>query len=161
MSTIDPQELRQALGRFAAGVTVITTVDARGNKIGVTANSFNSVSLDPPLILWSLARASRSMPAFDCCERFAVHILGAHQQKLARQFAARGEEKFASVTTREGLGGAPLLDDCIAHLQCMVENRFDGGDHVIILGRVIAFEAYDREPLVYHRGQFARIAAAV
>ncbi|AJP72536.1 flavin reductase family protein [Sphingomonas hengshuiensis] len=159
MSVIEPAELRKALGRFATGVTVITTVDAEGRKYGVTANSYNSVSLDPPLILWSLARTAGSMRAFAACETFAVHILGAHQEDLAKRFAVRGDDKFAGIVTREGLGGAPLFDDCLAHLECRVENRFEGGDHVIFLGRVISFEACDHDPLLFHLGRFARVGA--
>lgn len=159
VSTIETVELRNALGRFATGVTVITTVDAEGRKYGVTANSYNSVSLDPPLILWSLARSARSMPAFAECETFAVHILGAHQEELARRFAARGEDKFAGIETRIGLGGAPLFDDCLAHFECSVENRFEGGDHIIFLGRVISFEACDHDPLIFHLGRFGRVGA--
>ncbi len=157
MNTIDPKAFRNALGRFATGVTVITTVDGAGRKYGVTANSYNSVSLDPPLILWSLAKSSGSMPAFAECDSFVVHILGAHQEDLAMRFARSGEDKFAGMTTREGLGGAPMFDDCLAHFECHVENRLEGGDHVIFLGRVVNFEAGDHEPLLFHSGRFARM----
>ncbi len=157
VATIEPIELRRALGRFATGVTVITTVDAQGRKYGVTANSYNSVSLDPPLILWSLARTSRSMAAFEQCDSFAVHILGAHQEELAMRFATRGEDKFAGLETRDGLGGVPLFDDCVAHFECSVENRFEGGDHLIFLGRVRSFDACDHDPLIFHLGRFARV----
>lgn len=138
-------------------MTVITTVDGEGRRYGVTANSYNSVSLDPPLILWSLSKGSRSMEAFENCSAFAVHILGAHQEDLARRFAARGEDKFAELDTRGGFGGVPLFDDCVAHFECTTENRFEGGDHLIFLGRVIHFEAGDHEPLLFHRGGFTRV----
>ncbi|MBO9604271.1 MAG: flavin reductase family protein [Novosphingobium sp.] len=157
MKTIEPSEFRNALGRFATGVTVITTVDEAGLRYGVTANSYNSVSLDPPLVLWSLANTSRSMEAFAACKAFAVHILGAHQEELAMRFASRGEDKFADLDTREGFGGVPLFDDCVAHFECVAENRFEGGDHQIFLGRVVNFEACDHEPLLFHRGRFAKV----
>lgn len=157
MKIIEPSEFRNALGRFATGVTVVTTVDEAGCRFGVTANSYNSVSLDPPLVLWSLANSSRSMAAFAGCEVFAVHILGAHQEDLAMRFASRGEDKFAELNTREGFGGVPLFDDCVAHFECVTQNRFEGGDHQIFLGRVVNFEAGDREPLLFHRGRFAKV----
>lgn len=157
MTAIDSAEFRNALGRFATGVTIVTTADEAGRRFGVTANRYNSVSLDPPLVLWSLAKASRSMDAFRECTVFAVHILGAHQEELARRFASRGHDKFAELDTHEGYGGAPLFDDCVAHFECVTENRFEGGDHVIFLGRVVNFETCDHEPLLFHRGGFARV----
>lgn len=157
MTAIDSQEFRNALGRFATGVTIVTTADTEGRKFGVTANSYNSVSLDPPLVLWSLAKTSRSMDAFRECEAFAIHILGAHQEGLAKRFASRGDDKFADLDTHEGFGGVPLFDDCVAHFECVTENRFEGGDHMIFLGRVVNFEACDHEPLLFHRGGFTRV----
>ena len=157
MSAIDSAELRNALGRFATGVTIITTVDRDGRRYGVTANSYNSVSLDPPLVLWSLARSSRSMEGFEGCEAFAVHILGLQQEELAMRFASRNEDKFAGLEMREGFGGVPLFDDCAAHFECVTENRFEGGDHLIFLGRVVNFEACDHEPLLFHRGRFTKV----
>jgi flavin reductase (DIM6/NTAB) family NADH-FMN oxidoreductase RutF len=157
LDAIDPRRLRDALGRFATGVTVITTTDADGNRYGVTANSYNSVSLDPPLILWSLAKSSRSMPAFAQCDHFAVHILGEHQEALAMRFASSADDKFAGLETREGIGGVPLFDNCAAHLECSTENAIEGGDHTIFLGRVLNFESCDCEPLLFHAGRFARV----
>ncbi|HTM96253.1 MAG TPA: flavin reductase family protein [Croceibacterium sp.] len=157
MTGIDPLAFRNALGRFATGVTVVTTADAEGRKYGVTANSYNSVSLDPPLILWSLARSSRSMAAFAECRFFVVHVLGAHQEDLALRFAARGDDKFAGMAVREGAGGAPLFDDCLAHFECRVEDRIEGGDHVIFLGHVVGFAAGDHDPLIFHSGRFTRV----
>lgn len=157
MSAIDALEFRNALGRFATGVTIVTTADGEGRRFGVTANSYNSVSLDPPLVLWSLARTSGSMAAFEKCEAFAIHILGAHQEDLAMRFASRGEDKFAGLDTHPGHGGVPLFDDCVAHFECVTENRFEGGDHIIFLGRVVRFETGEREPLLFHRGAFTRV----
>lgn len=160
VKAFDPGEFRGALGRFATGVTIVTTRDGGGRAYGVTANSYNSVSLDPPLVLWSLARNSRSFEAFRQCEAFAVHILGTHQQELATRFASRNEtDKFAGLDVRDGHGGAPLFDDCAARFECAAHDCFDGGDHVIFLGRVVAFEARDKEPLIFHEGRFRSFAA--
>lgn len=160
MNSIDPSEFRSALGRFATGVTIVTTRDPEGRLYGVTVNSYNSVSLDPPLILWSLARSSNSMDAFDRSGAFAVHILGADQEDLARRFATRGNKKFVGLETRPGVKGVPLFDNCLAHFECTTEKRFGGGDHVIFLGRVVNFEACDNPPLLFHLGRFARIGLA-
>lgn len=159
MTGVNPQELRNTLGRFATGVTIVTTVDTEGRRYGITANSYNSVSLDPPLVLWSLAKSSRSLDAFKDAPAFAIHILSAHQEALAMRFAARDvEDKFAGLHLSEGHGGVPLFDECAAHLECVTENRFEGGDHVIFLGRVVNFERCDNEPLIFHDGRFTSIA---
>jgi len=153
----DPAEYRNALGRFATGVTIVTTCDRDGQRFGVTANSYNSVSLDPPLVLWSLARTSRSFDAFMMAEAFAIHILGAHQQDLAMQFASSGSDKFAGLDVHEGRGGVPLFEECAAHFECVTENRFEGGDHIIFLGRVVEFGRGEHAPLVFHDGKFAGV----
>lgn len=158
MREFDPADFRSALSRFATGVTIVTTVDEEGNRYGITANSYNSVSLDPPLVLWSLAKSSRSIRAFEKCEAFAIHILSAHQQELAMRFASRGEiDKFAGLHLRQGHGGVPLFEECAAHFECVTENRFEGGDHLIFLGRVIDFERCDNDPLIFHDGRFTRV----
>lgn len=160
MGEFDPAYLRSALGRFATGVTIVTTVDEAGNRYGITANSYNSVSLDPPLVLWSLAKTSRSIAAFENCEAFAIHILSSHQEELAMRFASRGDvDKFAGLHLRQGHGGVPLFEECAAHFECITENRFEGGDHLIFLGRVINFERCDNDPLVFHDGRFTRVAS--
>lgn len=160
MKQFDPAEFRSALGRFATGVTVITTVDGEGRRYGVTANSYNSVSLDPPLVLWSLARSSRSFEAFHAAEAFAIHILSVHQEDLARRFASKDVDKFAGLHVHDGYGGVPLFDECAAHFECVTENRFEGGDHVIFLGRVVSFERCDNDPLIFHDGRFGRVSNA-
>ena len=159
MSDFDAKEFRSALGRFATGVTIVTTVDSAGERYGVTANSYNSVSLDPPLVLWSLAKTSRSAAAFENCEAFAVHILGAHQEALAMRFASSSPDKFADLDVHAGLGGVPLFEQCAAHFECTLENRFEGGDHVIFLGRVMHFARGDAAPLLFHDGKFTRVEA--
>jgi 3-hydroxy-9,10-secoandrosta-1,3,5(10)-triene-9,17-dione monooxygenase reductase component len=151
--TLDTKTFRLALGRFATGVTVITTRDAQGRPIGVTANSFNSVSLNPPMVLWSLARSSNSMPAFMEAERFAVHILSAGQEELSNRFASRGGDKFdgMELDPRE----LPLIDGCTARFDCKTAYRYDGGDHVIFVGEVKDYVSCDLAPLLYHGGSYA------
>lgn len=149
----DVKQFRSALGRFATGVTVITARDSGGAPVGVTANSFNSVSLNPPMVLWSLARSSASLAAFQQAERFAVHILSAAQEAISDRFASRGIDKF------EGLALAaeqvPLLQDCSARFLCRTVSQYDGGDHVIFVGEVLDFEACEKPPLLFHGGKYA------
>lgn len=152
---IDPRQFRAALGTFATGVTIVTTRDAAGNDIGITANSFNSVSLDPPLILWSLAKSSLSLPAFMDAKHFAVHILAADQDALSNRFAKRSSEKFTQLEIARGADGIPLLSGCAARFQCHTAFRYEGGDHVIFVGEVKEFEHSNRAPLLYHGGRYA------
>lgn len=154
---MNPLEFRAALGSFATGVTVITTCGADGLPAGVTANSFNSVSLDPPMVLWSLARTSRALGAFLQANHFAVHVLGEDQQDLAMRFASSGEDKFAGLDCPAGAGGVPLLADCAARFECRTAHQYDGGDHVILVGKVDAFESTPKRPLLFHQGRFGRV----
>lgn len=153
--------LRQALGHFATGVTVMTTRTPGGEPIGVTVNSFNSVSLDPPLVLWSLARKAYSCPAFDREGHFAVHVLAADQHHLSTRFAQAGHDKFAGLTLAEGVAGVPLLADCAAVFQCQTVARHEGGDHVILLGKVLTYQCAERPPLLFHRGRYVLPPQAV
>src|SRR5271169_6871696 len=130
----DTGEFRRALGAFATGVTIVTACAADGTPVGVTANSFNSVSLDPPMILWSLARNSRSLAAFQSADHWVVHILAADQEALSNRFARGGGEKFFGLATEIGVGSAPLLKDCACRLQCKTAFIKEGGDHVIFVG---------------------------
>ena len=152
----DPQAFRQALGSFATGVTIITTRDNNGEPLGLTANSFNSVSLDPPMVLWSLAKNAYSLPVFREAEHWAVHILSSSQADLSSRFAMRGEDKFAGIDVEDGIGKVPLLQDCMARFQCKTAFQYEGGDHVIFVGEVIDFEHTDTAPLVFHGGRYAR-----
>ena len=151
---VDPRDLRQALGCFGTGVTIITALAPDGRKAGLTANSFASVSLNPPLVLWSLGVHSPSMPVFQEATHFAVNVLGAHQEALARQFARPAEDKFIGVDWTPGLGGAPVILDAVAQFQCRTADRYYGGDHVIFLGGVESYAYDDREPLMCSRGGF-------
>ncbi|BAL24182.1 flavin reductase family protein [Azoarcus sp. KH32C] len=152
---IDPRQFRDALGHFATGVTVVTTIDAEGQPVGVTVNSFSSLSLDPPLILWSLAKKSYSLAAFEAHPAFAVHVLASDQQHLSDRFARAGTDKFAGLTPGEGFAGVPVLDGCAAAFQCSTEFRYDGGDHLILVGRVQRFTTRERPPLLFYRGRYA------
>lgn len=151
----DPLEFRKTLGSFTTGVTVITTCTGEGQPVGVTANSFNSVSLDPPMVLWSLAKSSRSLPAFDSATHWAVHILSAAQEPLSNRFARAGEDKFSGIDTEIGVSGIPLLMNCTARLQCKTTFKYEGGDHIIYVGEVLDFERTDAAPLVYQGGKYA------
>ena len=152
---IDARAFRNALGAFTTGVTIVTTRDAQGHDVGLTVNSFNSVSLEPPLVLWSLARSSGSLVSFVEAEFFAVHILGARQEALSNRFATRGVDKFAGVELARGQGGVPLLPGCSARFECRTTHRHEGGDHEIFVGEVLTFEHFDAAPLVFQQGGYA------
>jgi flavin reductase (DIM6/NTAB) family NADH-FMN oxidoreductase RutF len=158
-SPIDPRDFRNALGTYATGVTIITAAGADGKPYGLTCNSFASVSLNPPLVLWSLVLYSSSLSVFQNAGHFAINVLGASQQALANKFAKSSEDKFAGVEWTSGIGDAPLLKDSVANFQCRAVNRYYGGDHVIFLGAVEAY-AYNRdEPLLFARGGYGRFIA--
>jgi flavin reductase (DIM6/NTAB) family NADH-FMN oxidoreductase RutF len=155
-SLIDPKDFRNALGTYATGVTVITAAGTDGKPYGLTCNSFASVSLNPPLVLWSLGMFSQGLSIFQNASHFAVNVLGASQQALAKKFATSSEDKFAGVKWTTGLGNAPLLADSVANFQCRAVDRYYGGDHVIFLGAVEAY-AYNREePLLFTHGRYGR-----
>lgn len=152
----DSREFRDALGCFPTGVAVVTAPDRAGRYVGVTANSFNSVSLDPPLVLWSLATTARSHRAFIEAGWFAINILSSTQVDLSRRFAKRDLDKFAGVETVRGLGGVALLPGSAARFQCRTYAIYEGGDHEIFVGEVLDFDYSGRPPLVFHRGDYAR-----
>lgn len=151
---IELDEFRRALGCFATGVAVVTTLDANGDWAGMTVSSFNSVSLEPPLVLWSIANDSVNYDTFMRAEHFAVNVLTIGQQALSSRFASRSADKFAGLGCREGLYGAPLLPEYAACFECRTENRYDGGDHKIIVGRVLRLDDRDEDPLIFYRGHF-------
>jgi len=155
---IDSKVLRGALGSFATGVTIVTTCDAQGNDVGLTANSFNSVSLDPPMVLWSLARTALSLSAFVTSPYFAVHVLAADQEPLSNLFARRGAEKFAGLAIERGEGNVPLLPGCAARFVCRTAFQHEGGDHIIFVGEVLSLDHFERAPLVFHGGAYALAA---
>lgn len=157
-AVINPLEFRNVLGAFPTGVTVVTTRDDAGNLYGVTASSFNSVSLDPPLILWSIGKASSSYQAMINATYWNVHVLAEDQDLVSATFAKSSDDKFATVEYSEGLHGAPVIAGCAALLQCQIEHQYEGGDHVILVGRVLDFTDFGKQPLVFGRGRYARLA---
>ncbi|MGY2487946.1 flavin reductase family protein [Cupriavidus sp. CP313] len=154
MKQIDGLALRKALGAFPTGVTVMTTLDATGRACGMTVNSFSSVSLNPPLILWSQSLSSRSYTAFRDAERFVVNILSEHQIQISRQFSTASDDKFHNITFRSGLGGVPIISSCAANLECVKVSAHPEGDHVIYIGRVIRLERSEHRPLVFGDGRY-------
>jgi len=155
MQEFDPKALRHALGMFGTGVTIVTARDSGGLPIGVTASSFNSVSLDPPLVLWSIARAARSCLAFMEAPHWNVHVLSVDQEGLANRFARQGEDKFAGVEFENGLTDAPLLGGCSARFQCRMQFVYDGGDHAILVGQVLSYDRSEQAPLLFVTGGYA------
>lgn len=153
----DARDLRRALGQYATGVTVVTTLHD-GERYGMTANSFTSVSLNPPLVLWAAAKSSPSLVAFEASDRFAVNVLAADQHHLSRQFATSGNDKFDGVPLQDGPPSSlPLLEGAVAHFVCRRTQRVEAGDHVVFLGEVEEYGAPGGEPLVFHSG-FYRVA---
>ncbi len=155
-SPIDPRDFRNALGTYATGVTIITAAGPDGKPYGLTCNSFASVSLNPPLVLWSLVVYSSSLTAFQNASHFTVNVLGASQQALANKFAKSSDDKFTGVDWTPGLGNAPVLAESVANFQCRSVNRYYGGDHVIFLGAVEAYTYNAKEPLLFARGVLGR-----
>ncbi len=147
-------ELRAALGRFATGVTIVTCRDGAGAPVGLTCNSFNALSLEPPLVLWSLRRASPSLVAFAGADHFAVNVLAEDQIELSRRFASSAADKFADGVWHDGAGGAPLLVGAAATFECARASHQDAGDHVLFIGRVLRLADAALPPLVFHGGRY-------
>ncbi len=154
----DAGAFRRALGQFATGVTVITTRTTSGQLIGITASSFNSVSLDPPLVLWSLATKSASMPVFRTNSHYVVNVLAASQLDLCQRFSTVKGDRFAGVSHAAGDTGMPVLDGALAWFECHNRSRYEEGDHVIFVGEVercgVHSDAADIAPLIFHGGAF-------
>ncbi len=155
--TTPPQlrELRDALGMFATGVTIVTARPETSGPVGMTVNSFSSLSLDPPLVLWGVSKRARSFEFFVSALHWAVHVLSVEQEPLARRFATAGLDKFAGLPLAAGLGGVPLLDGCCARFECRAAAAHDAGDHVILVGAVERFRRDDGAALVFRGGKFA------
>jgi flavin reductase (DIM6/NTAB) family NADH-FMN oxidoreductase RutF len=145
---------REALGRFVTGVTIMTTRSADGALHGLTVNSFSALSLEPPLILWSLRNEASTFEAFTRAERFVVNVLCADQEHLSRRFAIAGAERFAGLDWAGGLGGCPIIPGCIARFECQTERLVPGGDHIVLIGRVERAAHRDGEPLLFHAGRY-------
>ena len=151
-------ELRQALGRFVTGVTIVTCRDEHGSPVGLTANSFNALSLDPPLVLWSLRQASGTIAAFTQASHFAVNVLAAGQVDLSRRFARPSSAKFDEGEWTDGQGGAPLLAGCVAVFECRRRSHHVAGDHVLFIGEVERIGGSAATPLVYHAGHYRTLS---
>lgn len=157
--SFDSSTFRRTLGMFATGITVITARAADGSLIGLTVNSFNSVSLTPPLIVWSLGNNSAVREVLEGCEYYAVNVLADDQEALSNLFASKAADRFAGVEWEAGLGGAPILAGCAAVFECRNSLRHPGGDHVIFIGEVERCDRSEREPLVFFNGRYRKLAA--
>jgi len=151
---IDQREFRNALGRFATGITVITTRTPDGTNEGLTANSFSALSLDPPLVLWSLVNKSPSREGFLASGHFVINVLSSHQRHISNQFAAAAEDKFDGIDWHPGLGDCPILDDHLAVFECNIEKTVDGGDHLLFIGRVQRSDYREGNPLIFNGGKY-------
>lgn len=154
---LDAHHFRKALSQFATGITIITTKTAEGNYVGVTANSFNSVSLHPPLVLWSLSKKASSHEAFSRATHYGVSILGAQHEDLSVRFSTFKGDRFEGIEVIEGLAGVPLIPNALAHFECKVRNRHDEGDHYIMVGEVEKCDYREGEALVYKGRQYHRL----
>lgn len=157
----EPARLRAALGRYATGVTVVTCLAPDGHPVGLTVNSFAALSLAPPLVLWSLRLGSALLPMFDASSHFAVSVLGQAHQGLSRRFSSPEPDKFAQGDWRPGSGGAPVLADALAHLECAMEARHVHGDHVLYIGRVLRLAEREGAPLLYQASQYRALGDAL
>ena len=155
MTAFDQKLFRNALGMFATGITIVTTTTTTGDPIGMTVNSFASVSLDPPLVLWSVGQHANSFDIFTQTTHFAIHVLRQDQESLSNRFASRGEDKFGDLAWQPGEYGSPILPEYAVCFQCQTEHAYPGGDHTILVGRVMNFDDRgDQEALLYFRGGY-------
>ncbi len=159
---LDQMAFRNALAHFASGVTIVTTRDDEGDYCAFTASAFSSLSLDPPLVLVCLDHSSNTYPHLLRARAFAINVLpeGDESEAICRVFAGKSETKFAGHRYRLGETGAPLLEHALAYMECELDRTYEGGDHTIFIGRVVAADAREGDPLVFYRGQFRRLEAA-
>ncbi|MEP5759000.1 MAG: flavin reductase family protein [Litoreibacter sp.] len=158
---IDPRELRNVLGCFATGVAIVTSIGDQGKPVGMTINSFSSVSLDPPLVLWSLGLNSPTRNAYASHPSFAINIMCSESKDVSLHFARPSDDKFANVDWTPGHDGVPVLNDALATLECTVEDRIISGDHEICIGRVVKLAQKEGDPLLFHRGKFAHLGQLI
>jgi len=157
---LDTRRFRDALGQFPTGVTIITTMTAGGDRLGMTISSFNSLSLDPPLVLFSIWRETNSFTAWQSAERYAINVLSEDQEELSTKFARAKGEKWIGQTVLNGKTGLPLLPNAVIVFECEAYDRYDGGDHEIFVGRVVELHenrAKRGRPLVFFGGQYRRL----
>lgn len=158
-ASFDPAALRHAFGSFATGVTVVTALDARGNPVGLTANSFTSVSLEPPLVLWCIGLGTPSFATFRDCSHYAINVLSGDQEEISNRFANPSSDKFAGLEYRRGIGGVPLLSGCIASFECSNAAQYPGGDHLILVGQVENYRVDIDAPLLFFASNYAGLQA--
>lgn len=144
------------LGCFGTGVTVVTTLSNSGDRIGLTANSFSSVSLDPPIVLWSLGMQSRNLTVFQEAPRFVINVLSVDQLHLSNQFAKPAEDRFFGVDCSLGLGGLPVIQDCAANIECETISAQEVGDHILFLGKIVRYSYLKKETLLFCNGSYAK-----
>jgi len=149
--TINIEAFRKAMGNYPTGVTVVTTFDQENQPVGLTVNSFASLSLEPLMVLWSIDHGSNSLDAFNFTDKFAVHILAENQSTLAREFAVSKEDKFENVEWEASANSLPVLKDVLSVLECKVHDKIVAGDHTIMIGEVIDIQNTEKNPLLYHR----------
>jgi 4-hydroxyphenylacetate 3-hydroxylase, reductase component len=155
MPGVDPAQFRQLLGRFATGVTVLTTRDPRGRPFGMTASSVASVSLEPPLLLVSVSRQHDMHAALQAARRFVLNVLAADQEAISRRFAAEHPDRFEGIGFRDSKHGLPVLEGVLASIECEKQAEAPGGDHTVFFGLVTGGAVTDRAPLLYYRGGYA------
>jgi len=154
---VDAREIRNVMGHFATGVTVITTKDTAGKPFGLTVNSFTSLSLNPPLVIVCVDKTVDCYSCFDDSKVFAVNVLNEDQEELSRRFATKGLEKFEGIQWRMGENGSPLLDGVIGAIECKVTQSYEGGDHTIFLGEILSATAKGDRPLLFFKGKYIRL----
>lgn len=159
MSDIDPAELRKALASYATGIAVVSTICEKGKPVGMTINSFASVSLAPPMILWSIDKDSVFFDVFNNASHFAIHVLRQDQQDLSNHFATPNEDNFAAIDHESGLADLPLLTSYVTCFQCRAEFRYEGGDHIIIVGHVMDVDHRPSDPLIFHGSQYKTLSS--
>jgi len=155
--SLNPDSFRAALGRFATGITIVTSRDASGADLGMTVSAFSSLSLTPPLILVCIAHTASMHDALLAADVFAVNLLSSGQESIARRFADTDAKRFDGIGYRRGIEQVALLDDALAHLECRRVAQYDSGDHTIVIGEVESAEVSDAKPLLYYRGGFAQL----
>ncbi|MDE2599858.1 MAG: flavin reductase family protein [Rhodocyclaceae bacterium] len=152
---LNPAMLRQAFGSFATGVTVVTACDADGRLVGLTANSFSAVSLNPALVLWCISLTTPSFAVFRDCRHYAINVLSADQEDISNRFANPSPDKFAGIDWTPGASGVPMLDGCIANFECRNAHQYPGGDHLILVGQVESYRVEMDAPLLFFGSRYA------
>ena len=157
MTTFNPRQLRATFGSFATGVTVVTTRDGGGEPVGLTVNSLASVSLSPPLLVWCIGLGTPSFEVFRGCTHYAVNVLASNQEDISNRFATPSSDKFAGLTLQNGAGGAPLIAGCIASFECVNEIQYPGGDHLMLVGRILNYQTHAGDPLIFFGSGYAKL----